>query len=157
MIQTKDIGKHIVYSDGRIWTKLFNRFCSTKITKTSKQQYELFKINRKPVYVHRLVAECFIPNPLNLSEINHRNGNKQDNRMENLEWVTRKENMRHAIKNNLFDNKGEKHKVAKLTDAEVYKIKYELKHIGSSELGRMYNVSHVCISKIKNNKKWKHI
>lgn len=157
MIQTKELENHIVYSDGRIWSKLVNRFCSTKITKTSKQQYELFKINRKPVYVHRLIAECFIPNPLNLPQLNHKNGIKTDNRAENLEWVTRKENIKHAYKTGLINNKGEKHTVAKLTDEEVYKIKYELKHLGSCELGKMYNVSHACISLIKHNKKWKHV
>jgi hypothetical protein len=157
MIQTKELEKHIVYSDGRIWSKLFKRFNSTKITLGSKNPYEQFKINRKSIYVHRLIAECFIPNPLNLPEVNHKNGIKTDNRMENLEWVTRLENQDHACKTGLIDNKGENHKLSKLTNAEVYKIKHESKHLGSTKLGRMYNVSHVCISLIKNNKKWKHI
>jgi|LGOV01.1.fsa_nt_gb hypothetical protein len=54
--------------------------------------------------VHRLVAITFIPNQLNKSQVNHIDGNKLNNRITNLEWVTQSENMLHAYKNNLNKN-----------------------------------------------------
>lgn len=65
-------------------------------------QVSLWKNNyRKNHYIHRLVAEVFIPNPFNLLEVNHIDGNRQNNHVSNLEWVSRSGNSAHAIKTGL--------------------------------------------------------
>lgn len=63
----------------------------------------------KDKYIHRLVAETFIPNVLDKEEINHIDGNKLNNKADNLEWVTRQENEKHKVKMGLY-NSTDKHK-----------------------------------------------
>ena len=71
--------------------------------------------------VHRMVAECYIPNPLDKPFVNHLNGNKYDNRVENLEWVTHSENMKHAWDTGLW--KGRKPKFNKKQIEDIFYLK----------------------------------
>lgn len=78
--------------------------------------------NCKKKYVHRLVAEAFIPNPENKQEVNHIDCNKKNNCVENLEWCTRNQNLKHSYDNGLKRH-GETHGMHKLTMCQVKDIR----------------------------------
>lgn len=110
----------------------------------------------KQKLVHRLVAETFILNLENKKEVNHINGDKTNNHVTNLEYVSHHDNQKHASINNLMAV-GEKHGRHKLIENDVLEIR-KLKGILSySKISKKYNISIAMISLIINNKNWKHI
>lgn len=106
-------------------------------------------------FVHRLVAEKYIPNPDGKPQVNHKDGNKLNNNASNLEWVTNAENRKHAVDNNL-QVCGDKCPWAKLTVKAVEFIR-EHKEYTSRELGEMFGVSYSAIRAVRRNESWKPI
>ena len=76
--------------------------------RNNKQGYKVVNLKGKLYYIHRLVAEAFIPNIANKPQINHIDGNKLNNKVDNLEWCTNSENIKHAYKIGLKEYKEEK-------------------------------------------------
>lgn len=109
--------------------------------------------------VHRLVAEAFCENPEDKDEINHKDGNKENNRAENLEWVTRSENEQHAYDNNLIKVlKGSEKPCAKLDEEDIRNIRKEYENgCLQIELAEQYGVARQTISSIVNRKAWAHV
>ncbi len=109
--------------------------------------------------IHRLLAEAFIPNPNNLPQINHKNGIKHYNTIENLEWTNNSGNQKHAFKLGL--NKphiGENNFKSKLKNNDIIDIRNRHKNGESySNIAKDYPVSSEQISTIVKRKNWKHI
>lgn len=104
--------------------------------------------------VHRLVAIAFIPNTKNKPQVNHINGIKTDNRVDNLEWCTNAENQIHAVKNNLTNpNNCEKHHNSKLTNEQVRTAR-RMHELGWSNklLSKHYNITATAMSNILRRK-----
>jgi len=108
--------------------------------------------------VHRLVAKAFLGNPENKKDVNHKNGKKIDNNLINLEWCTRSENVIHAFKNNLIKPLcGSKHKMSKLKEDDIFKIRELAGQYTKTELAEMFGVGRRSINNIVNYKSWTHI
>ncbi len=140
------------------------RICKEKILKNkiNKNGYLSIQMgkNGKQKLIHRLVALSFIPNPENKYSVNHINGIKNDNRVENLEWCTQSENQLHAYKIGLQKvskhkrASGEKQGSSKLKKNDVIYIRKNYKKGMGISMSKQFNVSQTTILNIINNKIW---
>lgn len=110
----------------------------------------------KRIKIHRIVGEYFIPKIEGKYFLNHKDGNKSNNFVGNLEWCTFNENMDHAYRNGLIDNRGEKHGMSKLKEVDVLKIR-ELYDNGMIQrnIMRKFNICACTAHNIVHRKSWK--
>jgi len=120
-----------------------------------------FKIDKTETKLraHRIVAQTFIPNPNNYPVINHKDGNKLNNNIDNLEWCTEAYNTKHAWDNGLIRGlRGEENGRAKTTEKQVVLIKkFIRKGLTSKEISEKLDLPKNIVDKIRCGKTWKHI
>jgi hypothetical protein len=141
-ISTKRVKKSFERSDGYIGIQLYK-------SKTEIKNFQL----------HRLIAIAFIDNPNNKGFINHIDSNRKNNSLDNLEWVTCQENVKHGYKFGYAFNKGSRNGFSRLNETQVLEIrKKRMKNkLTYKELAKMYNISSGCIAGIIQRINWKHI
>ncbi len=106
-------------------------------------------------FVHRLVAQAFVPNPDNLPCVNHIDNNPANNEVVNLEWCTHKQNTDHALKQDRIA-RGSRVGLSKLTEKQVAEIKSN-DTLNGEQLAKKYNVTRHTVSLIKLGKGWTHV
>lgn len=155
----RSLDRYIV--DGRlIKGKILNQY-------SDRQNYKKVALCRSGKhyknFVHRLVAEAFVPNPNNLPVINHIDENPENNYADNLEWCSVKYNVNYGDRAKKYAEKtqGELHYMHKLTEDNVRQIKSEYKRgvkgCGMEYLGKKYGVHRMTIKAILIGQTWKHI
>lgn len=115
------IDKIEVSTDGRIRSAKTKKLYTPIVAGKGYLSVHIRNKNNKRFYVHRLVAETFIPNPENKPQVNHKNGIKTDNCADNLEWASCKENINHAIETGLNTQDYKNKPVLCITNRKIYK------------------------------------
>lgn len=151
---------YYVTDDGKVWSERSQKYMAMRkdkdgYLKVALVSNEVPEGKRHRYSVHRLIMENFCPiENMSKLQVNHIDGDKTNNNLSNLEWVTCQENVDHAIKNNL---RAEVNGGAKLTKEEVFQVIDLLlsKRFTQSEIANFYNVTEDTIGKIKRKKTWK--
>jgi hypothetical protein len=144
-------GKYKVTDEGKVLSTVGKeKELKGKVTKEGYRMV-VFNVNKKKIYrnVHRLVAQAFIPNPLNLPEVNHKDGNKLNNHVDNLEWVTTRENQLHVR-----DVLGSKSNKINMTIANEIRKLYKSGKYTHIELAEMFGIRKTQVGYIIQNKRW---
>lgn len=141
---------------------IYNRHGDLMVGAVDRCGYRHTILNRKNRNIHRVIAETFIPNPNNLPCVNHKDGNKLNNSVDNLEWCTHSENVLHAYETGLEQRAcGEKHHAHKLTEEDVKYIRSVYtkrdKEFGAVALSKMFGVDRTTIHDVVRCKIWRGV
>ncbi len=153
-------GKYAITREGEVWSFKNNKFLKASPDGRGYRAVGLCNNSQQKVHKnHILLAKAYIPNPENKPFLNHKNGIKTDNHIENLEWCTGKENLAHARKTGLNKNFGEGNNWAKLTNTEVQEIrnKYTPRKHHMGLLAQEYGVTKETIWAVIHQRSWKHL
>lgn len=154
--------KYFVSNFGRLKSTKNNKetYLTGGKTKTGYTFFCLYN-NKKDhiqMYIHRLVGIYFIRAPLIGECINHKDGNKNNNNVTNLEWCNHVENMKHGYKNKLIISKGERNGMAKISEKDALDIiSRVLKKERYKSIIKDYQISAKSVSDIFCGRTWKHL
>lgn len=116
----------------------------------------------KTVLLHRIVAICFIPNPNKYPVVNHKDGNKHNNSINNLEWCNQKHNLQHAISSGLSKapyGKGSQNGFSILTEDQVIKMRemFDSGEYKQRDIMKIFNVHRNTVCNVVRRNSWKHV
>lgn len=156
----QNLPNYSIDQKGNIYSNTSHKYMSQRINEDGYKLVSLtVDMNTTKIFrVHRLVAETFIPNPDNKPEVNHIDGDKTNNTVENLEWVTSKENKEHGWETGLYKDKLENHHAAFLTNDQIHSIcKCISEGMRNVDIAKEFNTNKDHISHIKRGDIWGEI
>lgn len=138
--QIQNYENYYIYDNGDVLNENTGKILKGSINEGGYKYYRLSKDTQKKMfYAHRLVAEAFLPNKNNLPVVNHKDGNKLNNNLDNLEWVTYSENTQHAYKENLIKSVSKKEYYKEDLENEEWKKIENFNNYSISNKGRIRN------------------
>ena len=148
--------------NGSIYSAISNKTLSYQLDKDGYAKVQLSSTDgkRHRYSVHRLILENFKPvEDMQKLQVNHIDGNKLNNRLDNLEWCNCSENQIHAHKIGLKNQKGDKNNASKLTEKQVLEIidLLLLKQFTYKEIASKYGINEETVGAIKRKKNWKYL
>ncbi len=144
---------------GIIRNKANKRIKSQYVSSTGYYMISISKNNKtNPYKVHRLLADNFIEKVNGKTSVNHKDGNKLNNCLSNLEWCNHLENMQHAFNTNLINNTGSNNGMAKINESIAKQIKEMLKNkVSQQKIADKFNISRSLVLGINVGRLWKHV
>ncbi len=161
-------GLYQVSNLGRVKSFIHWNGTNIRILKPGQDTHGYLVVNlyrqkkRRFTYIHKMVLETFVGLCPKGMECRHLNDNCRDNRLDNLRWGTRSENLLDRSRNgisNTGNHKGSKNQMAKLVDGDIIEIRRLLtkEHLTQKEVGKIFGITSGAVSLIKCGKRWKHV
>lgn len=163
-MEPEEIWKATSVCDGRFEVSSFGNVRNTRTKRlrrqSSREGYRRVVLEGRFYSAHRLVAEAFLPQLPEQKSVNHKDGDKVNNHVSNLEWITHSGNIAHAYRHGLLKPKaGSRNGAAKLTEEQVSKIRlrYAAGGVRQADLAAEFGCCQHNISLIIRREKWAHV
>lgn len=158
MIPVPGYPKYVAYRDGRILSLRTGRVMRPRLSGKGYRQVTLWNAaGHRSFYVHHIIAGIFIGERPPKMETNHKNGDKTDNSVENLEYVTSSQNKEHA-RDTLGLNRGSNALHSKISERQAREIRrLAAQRVGYPSIARRFGVTRSTVCDIHRRRTWKHV
>ncbi len=153
----KEFPVYYISAYGSVYNSSTKRYLKNRFKNSGYLAVVLYhNSSKKEVSVHRLVAGMFLPNPESKPQINHKDGDKTNNQVSNLEWCTSKENVNHALSNGLREPMAETNRRTKSKLSTWFHERHGFVKASAADMEKDYYLDHSHLSKLRLGKTKSH-